>query len=198
MSAYSTWASGINDWALTSYGKPIVFRRMTTISGAQNPVSGTITVATAAVIGASTITLTAPQGNWFLAAGDTFTVAGDPTVYTIEANVTAASAKFTGVSISPPLAANASIGAAVSFVWQADYPTFGRVSQYSPHMLVNSTIGVRDIKLLMQVVDTSGRPIPQPRPLDLVSVDGAFRAIGIAPEIYAAEAPVLYEVQVKG
>ena len=109
--------------AASKVGTLVTFRRVTSTGGANpytNPVTGTITVQASALACASTVTLTAPVGNWFLEAGDVLTIGGSD--YRVTARKLSASSKFTDVAISPVLAGNVASGAAVAVTWLADYP----------------------------------------------------------------------------
>lgn len=64
--------------------------------------------------GAGTITLDAVNLKGVMRKGTTYTIAGDATVYTTSADVTAASGALTGVTFTPVLAAEASDDAVVT------------------------------------------------------------------------------------
>lgn len=182
-------------------GKDIVFRHTVSTGGANpasNPVTGAITVQANASAGASAITLTAPVGNWILEPGDKFVIAGDVTVYTISARTVSASSKFTNVPFSPALSANAAAGAAVTMTWTNDYPTTAIISAYDAKLIDGTTITVKDLKVVMQTVDTSGRTIPNPAPIDRVIIDGAARAVGVVSPKYAGPNVSMWEIQAKG
>lgn len=180
----------------------VVFRKMTKLTGpnpAINPIDGAITVSAPASSGASTITLTAPSGNWFLRVGDKFTIAGNATVYTVTAQKVAASGLFTGVAFTPVLAANASAGAAVTFTWSNDYTVSAVVSPYDDKLIDGTTISYKDHRCYMQAVDQSGTAYPEPTNLDKISIaGGAFRAIGITATVQSGDAATVYDVQARG
>jgi len=198
----------LDDWIASDAGtvysalsKTVTFRRMVVTGGANpssNPVTGAITVQTSATAGASTITLTSPTGAWFIEAGDTFTIAGNATVYTVGARVVSASGKFTNVAISPVLAANATAGAAVTVTWVNDYPAKAIVSGYDYKLIDGTTITVKDLRVLMQPTDTASRTISTPTPLDRIIIDGSSRAVGMSSPQYAGSVISLWDVQAKG
>lgn len=182
-------------------GKGIVFRHTVSTGGANpasNPVTGAIAVQANASAGASIITLTAPVGNWTLEPGDKFTIAGDVTVYTVGARTLSASSKFTNVPFSPVLTANATAGAAVTMTWTNDYPTTAFIGSYDARLIDGTTITVKDLKVMMQTIDTSGRTIPNPAPIDRVIIDGAARAVGVVSPKYAGPNVSMWEIQAKG
>ena len=179
----------------------VVFRKMTKLTGpnpALNPVDGAITVSVPASSGASTITLTAPSGNWFLRVGDKFTIAGNATVYTVTAQKVAASGLFTSVAFTPVLAANASAGAAVTFTWSNDYTVSAVVWPYDDKLIDGTTISVHDLRLHMQAVDQSGVTYPEPTGLDKVKVNGTFRPIGIVAGVYSGDTVTVWDAQARG
>lgn len=177
--------------------KTITFRRMVTLTGAnpaRNPVDGSITVQTTALIGATSITLTAPSGNWFLEVGDKFTVAGDTTIYTVTARNTAASGKFTGVAFSPALVKDATAGAVVTMTWANDYAVSAIVSRYDSKMIDGTTITNRDLRCIIYPTPA----MPAPGPLDKLIIDGVARAVGMVVPNYVGAGVSVYEVQAKG
>lgn len=179
----------------------IVFRKMTNTGGANpaiNPVTGAITVQTTATAGASTITLTAPAGNWVLLVGDKFTVAGNATVYTITNQVTAASGKFTGVTFTPVLAANATAGAAVTMTWKNDYTVQAVIFPYDDKLINGTTITIKDHRVYARALDVNGASYPDPTNLDRLVIDGNARAIGITAEVKSGEVTTLWDIQAKG
>lgn len=179
----------------------IVFRKMTNTGGANpaiNPVTGAIAVQTTASAGAATITLTAPVGNWVLLVGDKFTVGGNATVHTITNQVSAASGKFTGVTFTPVLAANATAGAAVTMTWKNDYTVQAVVFPYEDRLIDGTTITVKDQRVYARSVDTSGTTYPDPTNLDRLVIDGNARAIGITARVKSGEVTTLWDIQAKG
>ncbi len=179
----------------------VVFRKMTKLTGpnpALNPVDGAVTVSSNASSGATSITLTAPAGNWFLRVGDKFTIAGNATIYTVQAQKVASSGTFASVSISPALAANASAGAAVTFTWSNDYTVSAVVWPYDDKLIDGTTITVRDLRCYMQSVDQSGVTYPDPTNLDKIRINGVFRPIGIIAGVYSGDAVTVWDAQAKG
>lgn len=187
--------------AVNKVGTPIVFRRVVSTGGASpytNPFGGAVTVQANASSGASTITLTAPTGNYFVEAGDKFTIAGDTTIYTASARVLSASGKFTGVTFTPALAANATAGAAVTMTFTNDYACKGLAKSYPSNLIDGSTITVKDLRVQIPITATDNRAIPAPTPVDKISIGGAWRSIGIVMPEYQGEGPAWYTVQAKG
>lgn len=202
MSIYDETEADITN-NLSDVGKSIVIRHVASKGGtnpALNPVqTGSITVAVAASAGNAQITLTAPAGNWFLTTGDKFKIAGAATTYTVTADVTAASGKFTDVSFSPALTADAALGAACSVTWANDYPVKAMVGAYPAKLIDGTLITVRDAQVMAPPVDSNGRTIPPPTPaVDWVGVAGSFRRVGIVEPVYVGEGVVLWTLQAKG
>lgn len=184
--------------AASKVGTAVVFRRVTSTGGASpatNPVTGAITVFSNASAGASTITLTAPVGNWFLEAGDGLTISGSD--YTVTARKLSASSKLTDVAISPVLAGNVSAGAAVTVTWQADYPCRAMILAYEASLIANSTVGAKDVKVRLPTTDNDGRTLPMPVALDKVQIGGAWRSIGIVQPEYQGAGACWYDAQAK-
>lgn len=185
--------------AASKVGTAVVFRRVTSTGGASpatNPVTGAITVQESALAGASTITLTAPAGNWFLESGDVLTIGGSD--YTVTARTLSVSGKFTGVPVSPVLAAGVSAGAAVIVTWQADYPCRAQILAYRAELIANSTVGAKDVKVRLPTTDNAGRTLPMPVALDKVQIGGAWRSIGIVQPEFQGSGPVWFDAQAKG
>lgn len=185
--------------ACSKVGSLIVFRRVTSTGGASpytNPVTGTITVATAALAGASTITLTAPVGNWFLEAGDVLTIGGSD--YTVTARKMSASGKFTDVPISPVLASDIGAGGAVSVTWQADYPCRAMVDSFRADLIDGTLIRVGDLRVKVPIKDAAGRTIPEPTPLDKIKIGTTWRSIGIVQPERSGADPAWFTVSARG
>lgn len=201
MTILDDWIAKDTATLYATESKTVTFRKITSLSGpnpAINPVSGSITVQTTAAIGATSITLTAPTGNWFIEIGDRFTVAGNATVYTVTARNTAASSKFTGVTFTPALVAQATAGASVTFTWLNDKTVKSIVDRYPANLIDGTTITARDLRVWLQSVDTSGTAISAPTPVDRIIIDSQSRSIGIVSPIYAGSAISCYDVQAKG
>lgn len=180
-------------------GKPIVFRRIVSTGGANpasNPVTGAITVATAAGVGASAVTLNAPAGNWFLEAGDVLAI-GANTV-TVAARTVSASGKFTAVPITPALGADITGGQSVAVTWVNDFPCKAIVGSFEQRLIDGTTVKVGDTRVMMQTTDSSGRSIPKPTALDKIIMDGVTRSIVTAGVEYAGADPAVFDVQARG
>lgn len=179
----------------------VVFRKMTKLSGpnpALNPVDGAIAVQANMSLGASTITLTAPSGNWFLRAGDKFTIAGDVTVYTVTAQKVAASGVFASVAFTPALVANATAGAVVTFTWSNDYSVSAVVYPYDAKLIDGTVITARDLRCFLRSVDQSGVTIQPPTNLDRIKIDGVFRSIGMVGSVHSGDDVTIWDCQAKG
>lgn len=202
MSTYGDWASSFRTTMLQNFGKNITYRRQTTIGTtppAVNPILGAVTVHALTLAGLSTITFTAPAvGTWALIAGDTFTITGDATTYTVAAQVLSANGLLSGVTFTPVLAHNAALNAAVTFTWLNDYVAPARIRSYRDDLINGISVKFGDIRVIMTTTDVNGRAISLPRPGDPLFVDGATRTVVQASPLYAADTQIHYEVQVRG
>lgn len=180
-------------------GKAIVFRRIVSTGGANpatNPVTGAITVSSAASVGASTITLNAPAGNWTLEPGDKLTIGAN--VVTVASRVVSASGKFTAVPLSSALTEAVTVGQAVAVTWVNDFPCKAIVGSFEQRLIDGTTIKIGDTRVMMQTSDSSGRSIPKPTALDKIIMDGITRSIVTAGVEYAGSEPAVFDVQARG
>ena len=180
-------------------GKPVVFRRIISTVGASpalNPVTGAITVATTALAGSSTVTLTAPAGNWYFEAGDMLTIGA--VTATVAARTVSALGKFTNVPLAAPLSSGVSAGEAVSVAWVNDYPCKAIVGSFEGRLIDGTTVKVGDTRVMMQVTDSAGRAIPKPTATDKLIMDGVVRSIVTAGIEYAGSDPSIFDVQARG
>lgn len=135
-------------------GGTILYTRVTTISNAANPAPNPPTTMEPVVngltlAGGSSINFRATIFTGRLLAGDKFTIAGDPTVYTISAPATSPLTQQTigPVTFSPVLAANAADGAAVSFTYGAQYNIAAIITDYPAHLINGTSIQSKDHKV---------------------------------------------------
>jgi hypothetical protein len=180
-------------------GKPITFRRIVSTGGASpalNPVTGAITVSAPAAIGATSVTLTVPVGNWFLESGDVLTI-GTNTV-TVAARTVSASGKFTAVPLSTALTQALTAGEAVSVAWVNDYAVKAAIGRYDATTVDGTLVRVTDARVLMQTTDSLGRTIPQPQSTDKLIVDGVVKSVVCANAEYAGQVAALFDVQARG
>jgi hypothetical protein len=187
--------------AASKVGTLVTFRRVTNTGGASpatNPVTGAITVSAPALAGASTVTLTAPVGNWFLETGDMLTIGGSD--YTVTVRKLSASSKFTDVAVSPVLAGNVSAGAAVAVTWVGDYPCRAEIDSYSSNLIDGTLIKAVDlcVRLPTTSTETTPRTLPLPGPLDKIGIGGAWRQVGIVAPEFQGSGPVWFDAQAKG
>lgn len=131
-------------------GGSITFRQVTSLPGA-NPAPNPPTYIAPVVegftaLGSGTINfgVDLTQGGVFtgrLIAGDTFQVAGDPTTYTVSAQVISPSGNdtLTGVTFTPNLAQDEPSGAAITLAFIADFPGIPALITDYPSILINGT-----------------------------------------------------------
>lgn len=142
----------------------LTYRRITRTSGptpAVNPpnLAGSVTVSGNTAQGAPTITLavTKVNGNGFLKAGDTFTIAGDTTVYTVGTDTQNSGNSFPNVPISPVLARAAADGAAVALTFAADTRSVPAAMASYPLGIINGTsIIMGDQRVIIAALDLPG------------------------------------------
>jgi hypothetical protein len=181
-------------------GKRVIFRKTTSLIGpnpATNPVAGAISVALAAGTGAASVTLAAPPGTWLLLPGDSFTLAGDATLYCVTVPAVSASGRFSDVGIAPALASPVAAGAALAMTWGNDYPVKASIGRYAAQEVTGTTITAADVKVLVPAQSEDGRAVPPPMPLDRLMIDGVTRTIVTAAPRYTGDQVGVYEVQAR-
>lgn len=153
---------------LSIQGGAITFRHRTTLSGGNPSPNPPIYIAPivngATLAGASTIDFSVDytQGGVFtgrLIAGDTFEVAGDPTIYTVTADTVSPSTSdtLTTVPFTPVLALNAADGAAVTFGFAADTPNIpALITDYPSRLIDGSSIQEKDHQIRFLASDLVG------------------------------------------
>ncbi len=176
---------------IAAQGGTITFRHRTTLSGpnpAPNPPTYiALVVDGLTALGASLINMrTDPtQGGVFtgrLIAGDTFTVSGDPAIYTVSAPAISPSGVDTvpAVPFTPPLVQAAPDGAAVSLAFVADAANIpASITGFSQILIDGSTVQEADRRIRFLA---SSLPGVTPRVGDLVMVEE------LASEVIAAAA----------
>lgn len=125
-------------------GGSITYTNVTTLPGtnpAPNPPTAfVLTVDGTTAMGLSAINLKAQILTGRLIIGDQFTIAGDPTVYTVNAQVLSplATPTLPGVSFAPPLAMSETDGSAVALYPKATFSIAALITDF-PAILVNGT-----------------------------------------------------------
>jgi hypothetical protein len=187
-------------WCLeTSWGAAITYRSVSGSGATQSPPMGeTFAVKVAALAGASSITIDAPFAFGRLVAGDTFTIAGNATIYTVAAPVTASSGTFTGVTFAPALAANAAEDAAVTFIFARDYSVRAAIANYSASEVAGGVqVGDRRVVVLESALDDAGMS-DTPKATDKVTFEGRQFTVINAAAVYGDGVPVAWDLQVRG
>jgi len=118
------------------FGGPLPWRAKTGTGPAQSPpsITGAATASTAALAGSGFVTIRAGYAIGRLVPGDKIIIAG--AAYTVTGPVSAVSNVFTAVPITPALAADVTIGAAVTLTFAADTSVTARVAEYSAKELI--------------------------------------------------------------
>jgi hypothetical protein len=187
-------------WCLeTSWGAAVTYRSTTGSGATQSPPQGsTFAVKVAALAGAPSITIDAPFAVGRLLAGDTFTIAGNATVYTVAAPVTAASSTFTGVTFTPVLAANAAEDAAVTFTFSRDYSVRAAIAGYAADEVAGGVqVGDRRVVILEDALDDAGVS-DTPKATDRLTFEGRQFTVISATALYGDGVPVAWDLQVRG
>lgn len=187
-------------WALeVEWGAPIVYRSVLGAGAAQSPPQGgSFTVAVAALAGANLVSIKSAFTVGKLAAGDSFTIAGDATVYTVTGSgVQATSNQFSNVPITPALAANAGLGAAVTFDFARDYPARAAVAAYAANEFAGGVqAGDRRLVIMQAALDAVGAT-DQPKAGDFVTLSGVPLRVISAVAIYQADQPFAWDLQTR-
>ena len=128
---------------IRAIGQMVTLRKTTSVFdpttgvNAANPAStSALMVMGAASGGATTINLDAAAVTGRLVAGDTFTIAGDATVYTLDGAVNASANAFAGVTFTPALALAAADNAAVTVSFAADHAVKAAVRDFKPQEII--------------------------------------------------------------
>lgn len=184
-------------WQVTAgWGVTTVWRRTTGGGDTQHPPDGYDYTAAAASAGASTVTVASPYAVGKLLAGDTFTIAGDVTVYTVQGEITADSAGFTNVSISPVLANPTSGGEAVTFIFSSEKTVRAALGDYEAQELFGGiTAGDRRIVVRQTAVIAASRTDIQLS--DTFTISGDIWGVQSARAIYEGDALVAWDAQVR-
>lgn len=187
-------------WELdVTWGLDVTYRSASGSGATQNPPIGTgFTVASAASAGAAAVSIKSGFTIGRLNAGDKFTIAGNATEYTVAApGVQAASNQFTAVPITPVLAANASLGAAVTFDFARDYTIRAAIAGYDAKELQGSVqVGDRRLVILQSALDAAGLT-DDPKSTDKVTFENQTYNVISAAAIYQAGAAYAWDVQLR-
>ena len=176
-------------------GKTITYRRVNNLVGpnpAVNPPStGSLQASAAAIIGATTISLTAPSVSGRLIVGDMLCIGGND--YTITAQSIASGNVFTNVAITPPLLTNVSINDPVNATFVADMQIQARISGYSDNVIAGTLVQMGDLQLIVPATQLSFTPAIT----DKLIVDGIQKSIiTVAPQ-FAASKPGSWRIQAR-
>jgi hypothetical protein len=188
-------------WELdVSWGLDVIYRAPTGAGATQNPPIGAgFTVAANASAGAASLSIKSGFAAGRLAAGDKFTITGNATTYTVTGpGVSAVDNQFTAVPITPVLAANAALGAAVSFDFARDYTVRAAVASYEAKEIAgNIQVGDRRLVVLQSAFDAAGQSEP-PQARDRITFEAALYNVITATAIYQAGEPYAWDLQLRG
>ncbi len=161
---------------------------------AVNPAStSALRVMGAASAGATTINLDAAAVTGRLKAGDTFTIVGDATVYTLDGAVNANGNAFAGVTFTPALALAAADDAAVTLSFAADHPVKAAVRAYKPQEIIGLVAqGDRQVRIAAKDITVT------PERHDRLVIGGAEATILYVETRAVRGVDALHILQVRG
>jgi len=187
-------------WELDcSWGLDIVLRSAIGSGTNQSPPQGSgFTIAAAALGGSGSVAIKAGFTVGKLVAGDKFTIAGDATAYTVTGpGVAAASNQFGAVPITPALAVNAALGAAVTFDFARDYVLRAAIANYTQDEYAGTVqMGDRRIVALQSALDQAGMT-DAPKAGDRVTLENQTFSTVSAMATYQAGEPYAWELQLR-
>lgn len=187
-------------WELdASWGLDVVLRSVAG-SGANQipPQGGAFTIGAAAQAGAVAVWIKSGFTVGKLIAGDTITIAGDTTEYTVTGSgVVAQNNSFTGVPVTPALVANAALGAAVSIDFARDFIVRAGMAGYEATEYGGTVqMGDRRIVILQSALDQAGMA-DAPKAGDRVTLENQTFSTVTAQATYQAGAPYAWELQLR-
>lgn len=161
---------------------------------AQHPPQGETFTVAAATAGAATVSINSPYVVGKIVAGDTFTIDGDATVYSVQSDVEAGFTGFENVSVSPVLAGNVS-GEAVTFDFSsADISIRVGVSDYEAQEVFGS-VQTGDRRLIIRSDHLTSRTDVQPG--DSYNFSGQVWTVQSAKAVYEGANIIAWEAQVR-
>jgi hypothetical protein len=185
-------------WSLeTAWGAPMRYRSVIGAGATQAPPrGGPFGLLDPALAGANTLTLGASFAVGRLLAGDRLTLLGDVTTYTLRADATAQANRF-AVTIDPPLARDAAIGAPVTLACQREVTVIAALSDYQAREIMGGVqTGDRRLVLMQAALQAAGCP-DTPKPGDSVIFEGASWQVQSATALYQGATPLAWDVQVR-
>lgn len=183
---------------LCGWGSPVTIRSVTGSGATQNPPIGSgFSVAANAASGAASVNIKATLATGQLRPGDRLTVGGQS--YSITNTVSAASNVFTGVAITPALAAPVATGDAVTFAFARDFAVKAAVVGYTAEQIMGG-VQVGDRRLIVPAAAlTAAGMTDEPKATDKVAVGNRSNInVQVATAAYQAGAPVLWELTMRG
>lgn len=185
-------------WRLNCrWGAPMVFRASTGTGSTLSPpsITGTPYLSVAASAGAVVVTIKAGYAVGRLVAGDKLTIAGDPTIHTVTAPISAVSNTFTNVPITPALTMPAVQNAPVSVAFSTDYAVRAAVAGYEASQLLGGVlVGDRRV-VVMQSDLTAAGYLDAPKASDKIVLEGRTFNVQSATAYYEGAAPKIWEMQ---
>lgn len=135
-------------------GGTVSYTNVTSLTNQQNPGVNPPTVMNLVVNGLTTsglglINFRAAILTGRLVAGDKFTIAGDPTVYTLTADALSplTGPTLTGVAFTPVLTTTEADGAAVSLTFSAQYNVQALITDFPAYLINGTSIQSKDHKI---------------------------------------------------
>jgi hypothetical protein len=187
-------------WELdASWGLDVILR--STIGTGANqapPQGGSFVIGSPASVGGTALWIKSGFLVGKLLPGDKIAIAGHPTDYTVTGTgVVAANNQLTGVPITPALAADAVLGAAVTFDFVRDFIVRAAIANYEAAEYAGTVqMGDRRIVLLQSTLDQVGM-VGAPKAGDRVTMENQTFSVVSATGTYQAGEPYAWELQLR-
>lgn len=187
-------------WELdASWGLDVILRSGTGSGANQSPpVGADFSVAAGASAGDSAVSIKSTFTVGKLLAGDKFTIAGNATEYTVTGpGVVAAANVFTAVPIAPVLAANAGLGAGVTFEFARDFTVRAAVAAYQAKEIAG-TVQIGDRRLIIPQSSLDGAGLTDaPKASDRITFENQPYNVISTTAIYQAGEPYAWDLQLR-
>ena len=181
-------------WSLdVSWGATVTWRSVSGQGATQSPpsITGALTLAAAALAGASAVSVRCTYAVGKLVPGDVLTIGGAD--HTVTTTTQAASNVFSAVGITPALATGAAMGAAVSAQFSRDTEITAAISGYTARELQGG-LQAGDLRIIL--LPAAANALSEaPKIGDLVVASfGTLRVVNASP-VYAGSSIAAYEIQ---
>lgn len=184
-------------WQINAdWGVSVEWKRHSGSGSTLHPPSVAKPKAAAAALGAAVLTINSTYAVGVLKSGDQFTVDGDLTVYTVQADVTADASGFVDVSISPVLASATVGGEAIELDSTAEVTIRGALVDYEAAE-IEGAVQAGDRRLVLRASDMASVSRSKVRPGDEFVVDGETWRTAGARAVFEGGSIVAWDVRVQ-